>query len=290
MRPVSHLSYEKIPAAGGEFSTRSAYLHSMQSLNLSPVKMTSDQYLRHILAREQVDTGPSSSVRSIATTLAPMLTRWGNGYLLGIEPSGSFAKGTANKSGTDIDLFLTLSSNTPGSLAQIRSSLETCLKQHGYQYRDQNVSLGINVAGNQVDLVPGKRQSQHGTDHSLFRKKTNTWTKTNIQTHVNLVKASRRTEEIRVVKLWRDQWGLDFPSIYLELAALEALHGKPVGRLSENVADVLRFFSSQLTAKRIVDPANTNNIISDDLSISGKQAVAAAAQRALVGDWESLVR
>ena len=100
------------------------------------------------------------------------------------------------------------------------------------------MSLGINLAGNQVDLVPGKRQSQYGTDHSLFRKKANTWTKTNIQTHIKLVRDSRRTEEIRVVKLWRDQWGLDFPSIYLELTTLEALRGKPIGRPSENVADV----------------------------------------------------
>ena len=32
----------------------------------------------------------------------------GNKYLAGILPSGSFAKGTAIHSGTDIDLFLSL--------------------------------------------------------------------------------------------------------------------------------------------------------------------------------------
>lgn len=252
--------------------------------------MSPDQYLQNVLAREEVDTSLFSPVRSIVATFAPMLNHWGNGNLLAIEPSGSFAKGTANQSSTDIDLFLTLSSNTPDKLAQIRKSLGNYLNQHGYQYRDQNVSLGINLGGYQVDLVPGRRQSQYGTDHSLYRKKANTWTKTNIQTHINLVRGSRRTEEIRVVKLWRDQWGLDFPSIYLELAALEALHGKPTGRLSENVAHVLSYLSDRLIDTRIVDPANTNNVISDDLSTSGKQAVAAAAQRALNGHWESLVR
>ncbi|WP_090200460.1 nucleotidyltransferase domain-containing protein [Yoonia tamlensis] len=252
--------------------------------------MSSDNYLRNVLTREQVDTGSFSPVRSIATTLTPMLNSWGNGYLLAIEPSGSFAKGTANKSSTDIDLFLTLSSSTPDTLAQIRSSLGNCLNHYGYQYRDQNVSLGVKVAGYQVDLVPGKRQSQYGSDHSLYRKKANTWTKTNIQTHIKLVRDSRRTEEIRVVKLWRDQWDLSFPSIYLELATLSALHGKPIGRLSENVADVLRFLSGRLTTTRIVDPANTNNVISDDLPISGKHAVATAARRALSGSWESLIR
>ncbi len=255
-----------------------------------PSRVTPDRHLQNVLAREQVDTGPFSPVSSVVATLSPMLNRWGNGYLLAVEPSGSFAKSTANRSSTDIDLFLTLSSSTPDTLARIRSTLGTCLIQHGYQYRDQNVSLGINLAGNQVDLVPGKRQGQYGTDHSLFRKKANTWTKTNIQTHINLVRGSRRTEEIRVIKLWRDQWGLDFPSIYLELSALEALRGKPIGRLSENVADVLRYLSKSLTTTRIVDPANTNNVISDDLSMSGRQTIAAAAQRALNGSWENLVQ
>jgi hypothetical protein len=218
-----------------------------------------------------------------------MLIRWGNGFLLGIDPSGSFAKGTCNRNGTDIDLFLSLSSSTPDTLGQVRNSLATCLLQNGYQYRDQNVSLGINVAGYQIDLVPGTRQSQYGGDHSLFRRKANTWTKTNIQTHINLVRGSGRTEEIRILKLWRDQKGLDFPSIYLELAILEALRGKPLGRLSENVADALRFFASSLVGKRIVDPANSNNVISDDLAAIDKQKVAAAAKQALAGNWGGII-
>ena len=226
----------------------------------------------------------------VATTLSPMLNHWGNRYLLGIEPSGSFAKGTGNRCGTDIDLFLTLSRDTPDTLAQIRNSLGNCLNQHGYQYREQNVSLGVNVAGYQVDLVPGKRQSQHGADHSLFRKKANTWTKTNIQTHIRLVRNSGRTEEIRVLKLWRDQWGLEFPSIYLELFTLEALHGKLRGQLADNISTALQFIDRNLAIKRIVDPANTNNVISNDLSISGKQAVVAAAKRALARNWSGLIK
>jgi len=34
-------------------------------------------------------------------------------------PSGSFAKGTANRSGTDIDLFISLTSGTPDTLKEI---------------------------------------------------------------------------------------------------------------------------------------------------------------------------
>jgi hypothetical protein len=251
--------------------------------------MSPDQYLRNILKREQVDTGLLSPVRNMATNLTPMLQHWGGRYLLGIEPSGSYAKGTGNRAGTDIDLLLSLSSSTPDSLAQVRTSLGNCLRQHGYNFREQNVSLGIVVGGYQVDLVPGKRQGQYGGDHSLYRRKANTWTKTNIHTHISLVRDSGRTEEIRVLKLWRDQKGLEFPSIYLELATLQALHGKTIGQVSSNVVHALRFFGDNLFTTRIIDPANTNNVISDDLSSSDKQNIAAAARRALSGHWSGVV-
>ena len=149
--------------------------------------MSANLYLQGILNRERVDNGPFSPVRGVIQTLSPMLNRWGNGYLLSVEPSGSFAKGTANRSGTDIDLFLSLSSTTPDALSQIRSSLRTQVIGSGYLVRDQNVSIGINVGGYKVDLVPAKRQSPYGNDHSLHRSKANTWTKTNVQTHITTV-------------------------------------------------------------------------------------------------------
>lgn len=41
---------------------------------------------------------------------------------------------------------------------------------------------------------------------------------------------------------------------------------------------------------RFVDPANTNNVISDDLRAAEKQRISAAAGQALNGSWEQFVR
>ena len=68
--------------------------------------MTADEYLLAILQRENVDTGLFSPVRNVQTRLEPIIREWAGGQLLGVSPSGSFAKGTANHSGTDIDLFI----------------------------------------------------------------------------------------------------------------------------------------------------------------------------------------
>ena len=221
--------------------------------------MSADQYLRGILDRERVDTGPFSPVRGVVQTLSPMLNRWAGQYLLSINPSGSFAKGTANRSGTDIDLFLSLSSNTPDTLSEIRSTLRTQVTGSGYAVRDQNVSLGINVGSYKVDLVPAKRQGG-------------------------------LCDEIRILKLWRDQEGLDFPSIFLELAIIRALHGRRIGDLSNNVWSAFVFLRNNIASMAVIDPANSANHISADVSVAEKQKIANAARSALAAsNWSQIV-
>ena len=97
--------------------------------------MSADAYLQQILNREAVDTGIFSPVRAMQATLEPAIRLWANRFLIGVTPSGSFAKGTANKSGTDIDLFISLSSETGETLKEIYESLFTRMQEIGYAPR-----------------------------------------------------------------------------------------------------------------------------------------------------------
>lgn len=199
--------------------------------------MSPDEYLQQILARETVDTGPYSPVRNVQAQIQPMIKEWAGSFLVAISPSGSFAKGTANRSGTDLDLFISLAQSTPETLKQIYESLLQTLTAQGYSPRRQNVSINVSVNGYSVDIVPAKRQDTYSDDHSLYRRKADTWTKTNVTKHINYIQQARRLSEIRIVKLWRNQKGLDFPSFYLELTVINALSGQ-YGVLSENVLKV----------------------------------------------------
>lgn len=263
--------------------------------------MTADQYLHGILLREAVDAGPNSPLLGVQTTLMPTLRQWAGDNLVGVYPSGSFMKGTAVLSGTDIDLLLSLSEHTSEALKEVYNKLFDCLTSAGYSPRRQNVSLNITVSKYSVDLVPGKRQNALSGDHSLYRRKADTWTRTNIATHARMVKGAGRANEIRILKLWRNQKGLDFPSFYLELSVIRALSVRPVpGLLSINlptlaqrVAGVFDYLRDSFPAARIADPANGNNIISEDLTAQEKARVSAAAKaarQAAVSSWEDIVR
>lgn len=252
--------------------------------------MSANEYLQGILTRESVDTGPFSSVRSVQSTLHPLLSQWGNGYLLSVNPSGSFAKGTANKSGTDIDLFLSVSAQCTNSLKEIYESLYTNMNNNSYSPRRQNVSIRVRVNGYDVDLVPGKQQNPFSLDHSLWRRKAETWTKTNVAEHIKYVQSAYRINETRILKLWRDQKRLDFPSFYLEMVVIEALSGAFFSSLTDNVWKVFHYLRDTFPNARFVDPANTNNIISEDLSTTERATIKAAAVQALAArDWGQIV-
>lgn len=252
--------------------------------------MTADQYLQTILQREAVDTGPFSPVRGVQAQLQPIIAEWAGDKLVDLSPSGSFAKGTANKSGTDIDLFISLSQETAESLKDLYTMLFNKMELRGYKSSRQNVSINVKVNGYSVDLVPARRQDNYSSDHSLYRRKADTWTKTNVTTHINTVVQGGRRQETRIVKLWRSQKGLDFPSFYLELTVMKALTGQIAGTIPTNVWKVLQYLRDSLTSARIVDPANTNNIVSDDLSAADKVKIKAAAQAVLgATDWNQIV-
>jgi hypothetical protein len=251
--------------------------------------MTADLYLQNILTREAVDTSATSPVRGVQGTLQPILNEWAGTQLRNVHPTGSFAKATANRSGTDIDLFISLKSDTTQTLKEIYTSLFKKLQAKGYAPKQQNVSINIRVGNYDVDLIPAKHQGGNSDDHSLYRRRADTWTQTNVVKHIATVRNASRISESRILKLWRNQNQLDFPSFYLELTTIAALSGAR-GTLSANVWAALEYLRDRLPNARVVDPANTNNIISDDLSAADKAKIsAAAAQARKATGWNQIV-
>ena len=251
--------------------------------------MTADEYLYTILRREAVDTSATSPVRGVQAVLQPLINQWAGSYLRTVHPSGSFAKGTANHSGTDIDLFLSVKNETPNTLKEIYMTLFNKLKEAGYSPNMQNVSINVRVGAYDVDLVPAKHQGGNSQDHSLYRRRADTWTQTNVQQHIATVTKAGRTIETRVLKLWRNQKQLDLPSFYLELVVIAALSGAR-GTLSQNIWTTFEYLRDRFPNARFIDPANTNNIISDDLSAADKTKIATAAGEGLrATNWGHIV-
>jgi hypothetical protein len=160
----------------------------------------------------------------------------------------------------------------------------------GYVVRQQNVSIRVVVSGLTVDVTPARQQPGLGNDHTLYRSRARTWTKTNVHRHIQLIKQSGRIPEIRALKIWRSLRQLDFPSFYLELVVLETLRGHAIGRLERNVSSALDFLADGFVGCHIEDPSNSANVVSDDLTAAQQQAIAEqAAQSANESYWDRII-
>jgi hypothetical protein len=241
--------------------------------------MTPDQYVSQIIAKYTVN----SVAEGYYMTLDPYLRNWAGAYLSRTFISGSYAKETAVKGRADIDIFISLRSNYP-NLNGMYDSLYQYALNNGWFPQRQNVSLGIQYLGTKIDLVPGRIHEGSLNWHSLFKSKQMTWTQTNVDLQIATVKNSLRTKEIRAIKIWRNLHNLEFPSCFLELAVIEGLKYQPTTTLAQNVWRALTYISQNISTVRIVDPGNTNNVISDDLTFAQKVTLSNAASNAL---WET---
>jgi hypothetical protein len=234
-------------------------------------------YLRTILQREAVDVGASAPLRALEAQVQALCEAWAGRYLLEVYPTGAYEKGTANHSGISIDFVVSLSPQTPFLARQVYESLWQHLECNGFELERRSVSIGLRLEGATVDILPAKRESLHNDIQEIYSSRRNAGMKTNLHHHVLDVIESGRREEIRVLKLWRDQHGLDFPSFYLELSTIAALRRRPLGELADNVWAALGYFEQLFVGRAILDPSNANNVVSAELTMSEKMAIATAA-------------
>lgn len=252
--------------------------------------MTPDQYVESVIARYAVPRGPSSPAEKLGATVEGPLRSWAGTQLSGLQYSGSYAKETGVRGISDVDVFISLNADTSETLKEIYEKLLALAQKNGWSPRRQNVSVGVTVNGTRGDLVPGKMQAGQRNYHSLYLRKHDSWKQTNVALHVDSVRNSGRLREIRAIKIWRMLHALEFPSLYLELFTIDALSGHARSTPADNVLHVLRAIGSSLSSKRIVDPANTNNILSNDLTAAEKQLVATqAAKSAGEQRWERII-
>ena len=109
--------------------------------------MTADQYVESILAKYEVPRGSTSPAERLGTVVAGPLRTWAGQQLNTLQYSGSYAKETGVHGVSDVDVFISLKSDTTNSLKEIYNSLYSLAQQQGWSPRQQNVSVGVTVNG-----------------------------------------------------------------------------------------------------------------------------------------------
>lgn len=253
--------------------------------------VSASDYLRDILAREAVTREAGNDSSPIDGKIAALCHAWGNRDIVDVTPGGGFEKSLANRSGISVDYVVWIHAQSERRIRELYESMFSAFQRLGLAPIRRDVTLALNLGHMVVDLLPAKRLSMISDIHEIYSTRRGVAITTNLHQHVLDSHDAGRQEEVRVLKLWRDQNQLDFPSYYLELATQAALRRRPVGALADNVWTVLGFFERLLVPRAMLDPANAANIVSDELTGAQKRSIALAAAAARSGRaWSEIVR
>jgi hypothetical protein len=263
--------------------------------NVSIMSYEINTYLLQILQKYQ--TRDLANYSFAITQLKKTIQAWASSCFVEIKNSGSRSKGTAISLASDVDYLVSLTSGcneNNGGLKSIYNSLFNKLNANYKNVRKQNVSVRINLNGLEVDVTPARKQAGNTNNHNLYVSKSDTWKQTNIQKHIIDVLNCGRTNEIKLLKIWRELHHLDFPSIYLEYLTINNIllnKSKDINNLDDNISHSLTELAKDngnLLYARVVDPANTSNILSDLLNQTEKTKIINAAKLAIQSNWNQV--
>ena len=253
--------------------------------------VSASEYLRNILAREAVDRSTGSPLAKIDSKIVALCTAWGSRDLMDVTIGGGYEKSMGNRSGISADYVVWIHAQSQRRIPEIYESMFAAFQRLDLAPIRRDVTLALNLGDLVVDLLPAKRLSLISDIHEIYSTRRAAAITTNLHQHVLDSHDAGWHEEMRILKLWRDQNGLDFPSYYLELATRAALRRRLSGALADNVWAALGFFERLLVPRAMLDPANAANIVSDELTAPQKRTIALAAAAARSGrPWSEIVR
>jgi hypothetical protein len=220
-----------------------------------------------------------------------------------IRYGGSKAKGTMNRESFDLDLPTYFRCDDVGAgdtLKQIYDSTAVALEKDFLVDRRRS-SLRLmdrTGAGGQefthLDVVPARFVDETATFAFIHQRDCDKERlKTNLDMHIDLVKASGVRPAIRIQKLWKVRRSLQVKTFVLELLVIDILRDFKSAPLDEQALTVWRWFRDKSDLLSVTDPANPDGndlstFLGDTIRFDLRNSAAAALQAVEDNGWEAV--
>lgn len=263
---------------------------------------TIEKLLQKILLSQDITPEQERTLQSHKTEVTNFLrSEFGNDPV--IKYAGSHEKGTMIRDNYDLDIVCYFPDTDTRNLKEIREDVSNHLKSK-YLIEEKASAERISdlkgvsaPSGYHIDVVPGR--FIEGTNdvflHVAHGDKERI--QTNLKTHINHIANSGCVPIIRLVKVWANRNRLNIKTFILELFVVEVLSGsKNKSNLRESFLKVMEAMKDKFGNVQLVDPANTNNIVSQTINSGDKIMVNSAGEKAFnllngsekISDWENI--
>lgn len=251
--------------------------------------MTAEQWLYGLLDQQTLTDEEVTALRKLRDTIQQQLN------VLNGSPrfyyAGSYGKRTMIHARYDLDIVIYWPSTATYTIKEIYDAVGGLLQNHWKVVRPKTVSWELPFEGGfHVDVVPGRALDVQYYEANLHRTDTGTTLKTSLKKHIDTVRGSGRIDVIRLLKLWRQNKAVPFKkSFLLEMLTIEACKGLSSDKLGGQVWTTLLYIRDNILGCDVLDPANSNNSLSDDLTTADRTRIRDAAIRALQSQtWEQV--
>lgn len=251
--------------------------------------MTPHEYLEGVLQKQTMRQQDVSTLQRLRDEIEASLRR-SYGSAPRFYYAGSYGKDTMIQESFDLDIVIYFPSSETASLRDIFTSVYQKLTGSGYKVQPKTVALRLPYEGGfHIDVVPGKAQDSTYKYATLFKNEgAGSTLQTSLKVHIDAVRKTGIRDCVKLVKLWRLRHGLSWSTFAIEIAVGRALSGKRKDDHATCMNEVFNFLVGNIIGARLVDPANTNNVI--DMSIAERQAVAQKAVESLnARTWGEIV-
>lgn len=244
--------------------------------------MSNDTYLLGLLAEQDLNTAELDALRNLRDRIEGRL----RSSLQGVQRvyyAGSFGKKTIIRVHYDLDIVVYWANDCGYSLKDIYEAVGQLLRKDWTSVNHKTVAWEIPFQGGfHIDVVPGRALDNTYRYASLYRRDTGTSLQTSIKVHIDTVRNSGRQDVIRLMKLWRAKRGVPFKkSLALELMTIDGCKGLRSDEIENQLTSTLIHVRDNILIARIVDPANSNNVLSDEISTGERQLIKATADAAI---------
>lgn len=250
--------------------------------------MTPHEYLTNLLNDQELKGNQLASLRTIRDEIEGWL-RVDVGSGVRFYYGGSFAKKTMLREGYDLDIILYFPHTEASGLSEIFNRVHRRLAAK-YTVVPRTVALRLTYTqGFHVDVVPGKAQNATFKYATLFKNtRPSSTLQTSVKVHIESVKDAGLSDIVRLTKLWRLRHGLDVATFALEIAIQKAMSNVRRDNLGTAMLTVLRYLANDFVQARLVDPANTNNVV--EVPAWSREVVASKAKSSIAqSNWGQIV-
>ena len=130
-----------------------------------------------------------------------------------------------------------------------------------------------------IDVVPWRFIEWSNGDAYIYQNDSDKCRlKTNLDTHIEHIRESKEHSAIRLIKLLKVKNAFDIKTFFLELFVIKALESSKNTHIENKLMEVFQYIVDNIETLKLEDPANTNNIISDQVSPSEKERMKDLAQ------------